>query len=463
MKVLRAAVVLGVSTPLVVLACGSDDGTVRQPAAGGQGGESAGESGASGSGTSGSPVGGEPSRGGVPSVEGGGPNGGAPDTAGQPSGGAGGVPSEPEPACGDAAVEGGLVCFGAPQVVSLIEGTPTDLAIGAWDAEDGPDVIVAASVGLMYFSNTAGVFADESYVGTGGAILGAGQLDLGGELDLLLAPPSSVTSSIVFGDGAGQASSTQQSPFGAEGELYNYFVADLAGSPASHDIVVTFNNRISVVATSGTEGEGFEGFVQAANPANPQDGVLAKLGSAQWLVYSANASIYRQLATYDLGSVALGAPLQTAAGITPAQLDVGDFNEDGFEDVVATSADAGDLSVLFADGADTGDFAVVEGTDRFLMLSIGASDEAKTQKDVKVGDFNGDGHADIAVSVQALDAVAVFSGDGEGAFGPAQLVSTGADSGPARIAVGDLNDDGVDDLAVVGEESGKIILLLSDP
>lgn len=119
--------------------------------------------------------------------------------------------------------------------------------------------------------------------------------------------------------------------------------------------------------------------------------------------------------------------------------------------------------MLFADGAGTGNFAVVEGTDRFLTLTIGSTDEAKTQRDVKVGDFNGDGHADIAVSVQALNAVAIFSGDGEGGFAEPELVSTGADSGPTRLAVGDLNADTVDDLAVVGAGSSKVILLLSTP
>ena len=135
----------------------------------------------------------------------------------------------------------------------------------------------------------------------------------------------------------------------------------------------------------------------------------------------------------------------------------------GFDDVAATLSGSGNLSVLFGDGTGTGGFAIVSGDDRFLTLTIGATDDHKTQRDVKVGDFNGDAHDDLAVSVQGLDAIAVFSGDGEGGFTGPDLVSTGADSGPTRLAVGDLNDDGVDDLVAVGAGSSKVIVVLSDP
>jgi hypothetical protein len=477
MKVLRAAVVLGLSTPLVVLACGSDDKTLAQQegeagqggeadsraGAPGTGGSSAGTAGTgtAGTGTAGTPAGGGAAgEGGTAPIGEGGAGGAGDVTAG--AAGAGGA-SEPEPECGDASVAGTLVCFAAPVPLTVVEGTPTDLAIGAWDAAEGLDVIVASSSGLAYFSNAAGGFTTDTYLGTAGHILGAGRLDSDGDLDLLLGQDSSGNTIVDFGAGTGAIATTETSFFNSEGVLFNYFVANVAGSSASQDVVVTFENSISVVQTTGTEGEGFLGPISATYPPSPQDGVLAKLGSAQSLVYSTGSSISRQLLTYDAGSIALGAAQATPAGGPSAQLDVGDFNEDGFDDVAATLTDSAEVNVLFGDGVGTGDFAIVDGTTRYVTLSVGETVAADTTRDVKVGDFNGDGHADLAVSVEGLNAVAIFSGDGEGVFSDPELVSTGDASGPTRLAVGDLNGDGVDDLAVVGATSHKVIILLSDP
>lgn len=396
--------------------------------------------------------------------EGGNAGGGAVDAGGAGGqGGAGGA--APEPACGDDTVAGGLLCFDAPVPLTLVEGTPVDLAIGEWNGVEGLDVIVAANSGLAYFPNdSAGVFTTSTYVGASGVVLASGQLDTAAaHLDLVLGELNLGLSNVAFGDGAGVVARSESSYFNSEGVVHNYFVADIAGSPASDDIVVTFNNSISVVPTTGTEGEGFLGPVVSRYPTSPQDAVLVKLGSAQWLVYSTETNVARQQVTYDLGSITLGEPVATAVGGTASQLDVGDFDEDGFGDVAVTLSGSGDLNVLYGSGVGAGGFHEVTATNDFLTLTIGTSDEAKTQRDVKVGDFNGDGHADIAVSVQGLDSVAIFSGDGAGAFSGPKLVSTGVGSGPTRLAVGDLNDDGVADLAVVGAGSSKVIILLSDP
>lgn len=461
MKVLRAAVVLGVSTPLVVLACGSDDNVVTRGSdagAAGEGGESAGKGGTAG--TAGTPSGGGASSdGGTGAVNTGG-------VGGEPNGGVGGVPAEPEPACGDAEVNGGLVCFAEPKTVTGYEGVPTDVAIGDWDGADKLDVIATTQGGVAYASlDDSGALGNATVLNQVGVILGSGQLDAGPNLDLLLGPATGITTTVAFGDGAGAVGPTEQEGFSAEGTFYNFFVADVAGTPTSQDIVATYGNSVHLLITTGTEGEGFRssGPIATYYTSQSEDAVLAKLGSAQWVVYSKGTDLVRHQVTYDLGAATLGEPVATPIGGTASQLDVGDFNEDGFDDVAVTLSGGTSLSVAFGDGEGTGDFAVVSDPDQFISLPVGDSQDAKSQRDVKVGDFNGDGHADVAVSVLGLDSVAIFSGDGKGAFSEPKLVSTGENTGPTRLAVGDLNDDGVDDLAVIGSTSSSIIVLVSDP
>ena len=76
------------------------------------------------------------------------------------------------------------------------------------------------------------------------------------------------------------------------------------------------------------------------------------------------------------------------------------------------------------------------------------------------GDFNGDGVLDLAVgasgdaATQQPATVAVFLGQGDGTFQPAQYIVIG-DSG--AIAVGDVNGDGILDL-VVTTSSAVVIL-----
>jgi len=69
-----------------------------------------------------------------------------------------------------------------------------------------------------------------------------------------------------------------------------------------------------------------------------------------------------------------------------------------------------------------------------------------------VGDFNGDGVPDLAVAVDAYadgvpGSVAILLGNGDGTF-TLQAATPATGDTPLSIAVGDLNGDGILDLAV---------------
>lgn len=79
---------------------------------------------------------------------------------------------------------------------------------------------------------------------------------------------------------------------------------------------------------------------------------------------------------------------------------------------------------------------------------------------VAVGDLNGDGIPDLAVANNSNDYVSVLLGTGTGSFGTVTNFAVGAI--PNSIAIGDLNGDGKLDLAVANYGSGSVSILLNN-
>ena len=78
---------------------------------------------------------------------------------------------------------------------------------------------------------------------------------------------------------------------------------------------------------------------------------------------------------------------------------------------------------------------------------------------VAIGDLNGDGIPDLAVANDSSNTVSILLGDGTGAFGSATDFAVGW--GPLSVAIGDLNGDGKPDLAVANIGSNTVSILLN--
>ena len=80
---------------------------------------------------------------------------------------------------------------------------------------------------------------------------------------------------------------------------------------------------------------------------------------------------------------------------------------------------------------------------------------------VAVGDFNGNGKADVAVANYGNKNVEIFYGNGDGTFSTTTTVlATGTE--PINLAVGDFNGDGKADLAVANYGSNTLEVFLSN-
>jgi FG-GAP-like repeat len=129
-----------------------------------------------------------------------------------------------------------------------------------------------------------------------------------------------------------------------------------------------------------------------------------------------------------------------AAGTSPQAVAVGDFNGDGKLDLAVTNST--NVGVLLGNGDGTFQPAV--------YYSVGSSPRA-----VAVGDFNGDGKLDLVVGNVTSGNVSVLLGNGDGTFQPA--LNYAADNAPYSVAVGDFNGDGKLDVAAA-EAGGSAIV-----
>jgi hypothetical protein len=390
---------------------------------------------------------------------------------------------------------------------------PTGVTVADFNGDGNIDLAVTNGDGnsvSVLLGNGDGTFLPQTGFGAGNIPFAVVAADFNGDgnTDLIAANSGSNSISVILGNGNGTFQTRIDYEAGANpysvatGDFNGDGIADLAiaasncaTSPCGQGAVTVMLGRgdgsfrppvqYSTGTTTDPRAVAVGSFVKGSNVL---DLVVANYSTGTVSIFLGNGN-----GTFD-GHV------DYPVGSEPASLAVGDFNGDGNLDVVAANFNGDTVSLLLGNGDGTFkpqttfpvghgpisvavsdfngdkklDLVVVNETDNSVSILLGNGNGGFSNQvsyptgtggnplDVVVGDFNGDGSADLAVADYTTQRVSILLGKGDGTFQPVTAYPTGAN--PSSIVAADFNGDGKMDLALtstpLGVSSGNLVSLL---
>jgi hypothetical protein len=152
---------------------------------------------------------------------------------------------------------------------------------------------------------------------------------------------------------------------------------------------------------------------------------------------------------YGNGTFADVIPYSTGVGSFPKFVSVGDFNNDNQLDIAVTNSGTKTIVVLFGFG------------DGSFLLGTAYSTGIETIPYIlTIGDFNNDTRLDIAVAIWQSNDIGVFLGHGNEPFAGVTEYTTGDRSQPHSVALGDFNNDSHLDIVVANYGTNNVGILL---
>lgn len=334
--------------------------------------------------------------------------------------------------------------------------SPGAVAVGNFNGDRFPDLILANSSGnavavLPGVGNgsfgaaltTNSVSSQRSFV--------VGDFNNDKKDDVVILSSSSFV--LLLGDGTGKFGapkivSTSSSYQAAAGDFDRDGKLDLALT-----LSASFNSNTSQMAVY--RGDGTGGFASPQNfPIGYNDDkiVAGDFNDDGFTdVVTAGGALGDVSLLLNNGTGGFRAPVSFVAGTAYGGLKTGDFNSDGRLDLATLTLNGGDTSVINTKLAQI-TVLLGEGAD---FLAPRDTVLTQTAYEVALGDFNSDGRMDAAVWQD--DGIAILLGNPAGGFRAPTLVSI-----PSQIAleVRDFNGDGRLDLITKGD--GTLTVLLGD-
>lgn len=278
------------------------------------------------------------------------------------------------------------------------------------------------SIGQVKFCETGGQSCE------GNRILGIAQITNAGTATLKIIPSlgSHRYSATLLGTVGNSASTTAASSLTVSGLLSSTADLTASGTASSYSLQATVSGQ----------------------------GLTVPTGSITFSDSTKNLSLGTATLSGDVANLSWVNPAAPSAGPSPTSILSNDFNGDGVPDLAIANSGSygGAVSILIGNGNGT-------FTSSALSPQVGSSPGKMIS-----ADFNGDGIPDLFVlnnSYGSSNVATVLLGNGDGTF-TASASSPTISSYPSSVTTADFNRDGIADLAISSNyySSGPLVVLL---
>jgi hypothetical protein len=324
-----------------------------------------------------------------------------------------------------------------------VDNAATAVATADFDGDGRADLVVADSKFVTpYFGNGDGTFTKGASLPTLATLsLTAHDMNRDGRPDIVVGGQKFVT--VFVYAGSRQFLFSQQTSIGTDANTIAVTDVDHDANP---DVVAVGNGDIAVLR--GTQSGGFLPAATYAGGANPVAGAIGDFNGDGF-----NDVVVSNLASADisiienLGNGDFDAMRKLEAGDRPVAFATGDVNLDHHLDLIVANQLSNDITIF--PGNDAGGF----GAPSFFSLGFGP-------KSVKVGDIDGDGNLDVAALSADGNTVGVLFGSQDGKFHDLTIIPFAQPL--CCIELSDLNGDHRADLIYAESQRGVFGVLLSN-
>ncbi len=334
--------------------------------------------------------------------------------------------------------------------------SPTSGQIGTSVTITGTGFNTTASNNIVFFGATKATVTAASEtsltvtVPTGATYENIAVTNLGSNLSAFSSKPFTVTLS-------GSLSFSTKQDKATSAEPYETCISDIDGD-GKPDIAVVNNssNSVSVLRNTSTPGTVSVAakidFTTEANPQSLTAGDIDGDGKPDLVLtnYGSNSiSVLRNISIPGTASFAAKVDFSTGASSGPAAVSIGDLDADGKPDLATVNSTTNTVSV-FLNTSTTGSINFASKVD-FATEALPYA--------VSINDIDGDGKPDISVANFSGSSFSVLrnaSTTGTIAFAPKVDYTTGAGSQASGICAGDLDGDGKADITVTIASSNKV-------